>query len=394
MDALLDTPLAALIWYVGLLDRLPDFARAMLAGLLLVGLLALSRRSVPQRDVQFSLSFWKISLIILVAVPLVVWLLPATRITVFVERLDPALAPASAAWLALLGLWGLGFVAAMAALARGYVRTASRVMALPVVPEDDKLTQRLRHWQHRLGISGGRALVLTDSGQPTHLAGLPRVVLPRAAVHWPASAVDVLLIQALCRHRKHQGGWHLFAQVVACCYWPLPWVRRMGDGLLQDFHITADNLAAACYQDEPGYYRALRQIQQRMGSTGTTSGGAETKVRAGIAAVAGAYLRHLRSAFRPAPGFAWDAGALAAAYDGRRAARWSEPGEKLAFLIGQSLLVAVLASGATLREVPPEIERDYSITLNPSWMDTAFPDPARFSSPPAATRSANDPARN
>jgi len=57
---------------------------------------------------------------------------------------------------------------------------------------------------------------------------------------------------------------------------------------------------------------------------------------------------------------------------------WSEPGERLAWLIGQSLLVALVVSSVTLREEPPEIERDFSITLDPTWMNTAFPDPARF----------------
>ncbi len=95
-----------------------------------------------------------------------------------------------------------------------------------------------------------------------------------------------------------------------------------------------------------------------------------------LAAPLQAYLGHLRRALQPDAALLLRGRALVTAHDQGGDIVWSEPGEKLAVLIGQSLLVAVLLTGSTLREAPPEVERDYSITLNPSWTNMAFPSPA------------------
>jgi len=389
VDALLAAPLEVLIWYVGALDRVPDFARAMLAGGLLVALLAWSRRKVPVHDVQFSMSFWKVSLVVLVVAPLGVWLLPASRLSVFVEDLQPLTPSAGLAWLAVLCIWAGGFLIGLAGMIHQLATSARAALAAPVVPEDDKLAQRLRHWQRRLGTSPQACLALTTDDRPSQVPGVPRLLLPRAAAHWPAAATDLLVIQALCRQKKHQGAWYLFAQTVACAYWPMTWVRQVAAGLLHDFHVAADNLAAACFQDEPGYHRALRQLEQRL----TTPAGPGERGRSQVESARGsrlaaptAYLQEVRATLRPQSTLRWDAAALSTAYERRRYAVWSEPGEKLAWLIGQSLLVALVVSSVTLREEPPEIERDFSITLDPSWMNTAFPDPARFAPPSTASQ--------
>lgn len=386
MDRLLTAPLDVLIWYVSLLDRVPDFARAMLTAGLLVALLAWSRRKVPVHDVQFSISFWKISLVVLVLAPLGVWLLPGTRLSVFVEELEPLAPSVGLGWLALLGVWAGGFLTGLAGLVRQLATSIRAAVAAPVVPEDDKLAQRLRHWQRRLGASPRTRLALIPDDRPSHVPGVSRILLPRAAVHWPAAATDVLIIQALCRQKKHQGAWHLFGQVVACAYWPMTWVPRIATGLLHDFLVAADNLAAACYQDEPGYHRALRLLEQRLSTPavpGSTDRPRNDTVRADRLTALTDYLQDLRATLRPGSTLVWDAAALSTAYQLRREAVWSEPGERLAWLIGQSLLVALLVSSVTLREEPPEIERDFSITLDPTWMNTAFPDPARFAPAPA-----------
>jgi len=388
VDAVLAAPHDALIWYVGLLDRVPDFARAMLTGALLVALLAWSRRKVPVHDVQFSISFWKVSLIVLVIAPLAVWLLPATRLSVFVEDLEPPAPSAGLVWLALLGIWGAGFLVGLAGLVHQLAGAVRAALAAPVAA-DDKLAERLRHWQRRLGAAPRTRLVLVADDRPSQVPGVARIQLPRAALHWPAAATDLLVIQALCRQKKHHGAWYLFAQVVACAYWPVTWVRRVAAGLLHDFEVAADNLAAACYQDEPGYHRALRQLEQRLtpppvpGTGGRAAAGTGSGGR--LAAVS-AYLRGVRATLTPQSTLRWDGSALSSAYARRRDAVWSEPGERLAWLVGQALLVALVVSSVTLRETPPEIERDFSITLNPSWMNTAFPDPARFAPPPGVTQ--------
>jgi hypothetical protein len=322
-----------------------------------------------------------------VLAPLGVWLLPDTRLSVFVEELEPLAPSASLGWLMVLGTWAGGFLTGLVGLTRQLATSIRAAFAAPVVSEDDKLAQRLRHWQRRLGASPRIRLALIPEDRPSHVPGVPRILLPNAAIHWPAAATDLLIIQALCRQKKHQGAWHLFAQLVACAYWPVTWVRGSAAGLLHDFHVTADNLAAACYQDEPGYHRALRQLEQRLTTPavpGSTDRPRDGTQRAGPLAALQSYLQSVRATLRPRSTLGLDAAALAAGYARRREAVWSEPGERLAWLIGQSLLVALVVSSVTLREEPPEIERDFSITLDPTWMNTAFPDPARFAPVPAS----------
>jgi hypothetical protein len=379
VETLTDIPLDVLVWYVGLLDRIPDYWRAMIAGGLLVLMLAHSRRKVPARDVQFSISFAKTSLVVLAITPLVVWLLPASRFNVLVERLEPV-EPANLAWLSALAVWLGGFLIGATRLLAGTVATRAGARALPTVAKDHKLSSRLAHWQRRLGI--GRPLTLALAGDtPRYLPGARRIVLPRAAEHWPAPAADVLIIQALCRMIKRQGRWHLLAQLVACAYWPVPWVRQVHERLTRDFHIATDTLAAACYQDNLGYQRALQQIEQRLGpatdgSTAAADAGAITRFRS-----LNAYRSHLGACFQPRPGIDWSAATLKRVHDERREVVWTEPGERLVVLVGQAVFVALLVGGVTLKEIPPEVERDYSITLNPKWMDTAFRNPSRYGSP-------------
>lgn len=364
MEPLADTSIGMLYWYVGTLDSLPEYVRAMIAGGLLVVLLRLSQSRVADRDVQFSISFSKVSLVALIAIPPVVWLLPQSRLVVFVEKLEPATEPWHLAWLSLLAIWGLGFLVGAVRLLGVYLGAARVCRSLPTVAPDHELNARLRHWQRRLGVDRPLSLALTDGERPRHLPGVRRIILQRAALHWPAAARDLVIIRELCRQKRHHGRWHLFAQLVASCYWPLPWVRKLHARLLGDFEVVADNLAEACYEDRLGYRRALRQMEQRM--TQSTAGSRPVEHRAGTCG------HHLAALWLPQPCVDWDVDSLTRAHHRRRNALWTEPGEKLAFMIGHAALVALVVAGVTLKEVPPEVERDYSLTLDDSWMKTAF----------------------
>jgi beta-lactamase regulating signal transducer with metallopeptidase domain len=373
MDALLSLPQNCLLAVIGLLDAVPDGARAALAALLLVWFLRLFEIRIPRHEVQYGQSFRKSALAALVVIPAFVWLVPASRMTVFVEELEPSGMTSNPIWLVLLLLWLSGVLAAGIAFLRAQRCAAREMASLPVV-EDDKLTVRLTHWRLRLGMETALVLVEVPGTDPRFLSSGNRVAIPAAARHWPGSLQDVLLIVALAHLKRRHRRWHLIGQLIGCLYWPVPWVQRLADHLIQDFQQSADGLAESCYRDRMGYDRALRQLEQRLGSPAgdRTAGAVEEaadRLPARITASLRDYLRSLLHLLDPATEPPWRLDDLLLQRSSEQKLAWTDPYDKVVVFVGQAVFFSFLLTGATLEERPPEVDYEYSMPFELFWKE-------------------------
>jgi len=373
MEALFSLPQDFLFAVIGALDAVPDGARAALAALLLVGFLRLFEIRIPRHEVQYGQSFRKSALAALIVIPGFVWLVPGSRMTVFVEELDASGMSWNPIWLVLLTLWLAGVLTAGFAFIRSQWRAVREMSSLPVI-DDDKLTTRLNHWRLRLGMESVPVLVEVPGTQPRFLSSGDRVAIPAAARHWPGSLQDVLLIVALAHLKRQHRRWHVVSQLTVCLYWPVPWVQTLADHLIQDFQHSADELAESCYRDRMGYDRALRQLDQRLqpprGSpdTGTAPeelGPSPATIRHRLSRYVGA-LSHL---FDPATEPPWHLDDLLRQRSSEHKLAWTDPYDKVVLFIGQAVFFSFLLTGATLKERPPEVDYEYSMPFELLWKE-------------------------
>lgn len=373
MDALLTWPQEALLGLIGALDAMPDGARAALSALLLVLFLRLFERRIPGHEIQYGQSFRKAALAALLVIPLFVYLVPASRMTVFVDELVPTGSDAGLVWLLLLGVWLTGVAIAFGVFLRE-VLTARRECTQFTTIEDGKLTARVAHWCRRLGVETDVALVETPGAAPRFLLPGNRIALPAAALHWPGNLQDIVLITALVHLKRRHRRWQLIGRFISCLYWPIPWVQTLAGNLLRDFERAADELAASCYRDPIGYERALRQLSQRLappaGSMGTTG----SPVHSGNAAErfiarGRTYAHNLARLLESQPEPPWNLEALLDARKGEDKLAWTDPYDKVVLFVGQAVFFAFLLTGATLKERPPEIDYEYSMPFELFWKE-------------------------
>ena len=381
MEQVLDLPAEALLGVIAVLDGLPDYVRAMLASLLLVALLRFFDSRIAANEVQFGASFRKTALIALAAMPLVIWLVPSSRMVVFVEEMPSSTAATAWGWLALLGAWGLGCALALLRLARAHLELGRALSAAAGV-DDQKLLDRLDHWQRRLGSARSVTLCVVPGTCPQQVIGSARLGVPAAALHAPAPVQDVLIIQALCQRKKRLRFWHLLAQLISCCYWPITWVPRLHARLLEDLELVIDGMAESCYGDKSGYARALRQIEERFaepatergrspkGGTAADTAGAPGPGRmAALRSTLERYALDLQRLYFPAAAPRWRAEALPAVHARHDELQWGEPYERVVLFVGQAVFLAFLITGMTLRPMPPEIEKTYMLPFQFAWME-------------------------
>ena len=368
METLIDIlaiPGELLIGAIAALDSLPDFIRAMLTALVLAGLLRYFEVRIPPNEVQYGQSFRKSAFISLILIPLFVYVFPASRMVVFVEDLTLPAPTDHWLWQTLLFAWLAGFLLTLGQFARAQLKTRKEVAGLPRI-EDEKLLARLAHWQRRLGMSREISLVQFSGDQPRRFMTKSRTGIPTAAMHWPGSVQDVVLIQALCHLQKRHARWHLIAQFVSSLYWPITWVQTLHAHLLEDFERSTDALADSCYRDHLGYARALSQLEQRTKPPGQAASEDEIRERPRAPARYVARIRHL---FTPAAEPHWNLEASLA--DRREAVKplWRDPYDKVVLFVGQAIFLAFLSTGVTLEEKPPEIDRNYDLPFAVLWKE-------------------------
>jgi hypothetical protein len=354
-------PQALLITGIGWLDALPDGIRALLAAMLLAAALAFADSRIPADEHQLGQSFRKTALMLLMLVPLFVWLVPASRMVVFVEALPAHVWSARPFWIAAAGTWLVGTVIALGVLIRRYVVAKHEIQGLPPVA-GDTLQVRLRHWQTRLGMRGTFKMLESPGETPRFLGTHGYVLLPAAARHWPGNQQDVLMINALCRLQRHQDRWDLLARIVTCLYWPVPWVRRLHAQLLRDFEQRADELAESCYQDKLGYTRALRQLGTRLSPPRQRRADRHGSRLSGLAASA-------RNLFVPMSHPAWEIDALLAGRSNSGGGRLTDPYDKVVVVAGLAAFLSILVTGVTLVEQPPKIEDRYEMPFGLFWKE-------------------------
>lgn len=376
MEQALHYPQHLLLGAIGLQDALPDSIRAMLAALLLVVFLRFFEARIPGHEFHYGQSFRKAALVALIAIPLLVWLFPASRMVVFVEDLMPARAGGSI-WLVVLAVWAAGCMISAAVLIASYVTAhASNRRCTPT--RNPKLVARLDHWAHRLGMTdslqGPLELLEIPGGEPRFLASGKRIAIPTAALHWPGNLQDVLLILSLSHLKRRHGHWHLFGQIVNCAYWPLPWTQSLHANLLRDFRRSADELAESCYQDRLGYARTLRQLEQRLAAPASGRGApGESPLERGYLQALWSplttYASRIGRLLSPSTEVQWRFEELLAVRSTDAERLWTDPYDRVVLFVGQAVFLAFLLTGVTLRERPPEPDYEYSMPFELLWKE-------------------------
>lgn len=371
METLLHYPQDLLLGTIGLLDSLPDSIRAILAAAVLAALLGVFERRIPIHETQYGQSYRKAALVVLILIPLLVWLFPASRMIIFVEELTPGTDTRHWFWNALLGIWSAGFAVALLALARAHRRGRQEMAQLAII-EDQKLLTRLSHWQRRLGMSTPFTVVAIPGDRPRFLFPDTCIAIPTAALHWPGALQDILLITALAHVKRRHRRWHLVGQVVCCAYWPLPWAQSLHNNLLRDFQQSADELAGSCYQDRIGYNTALRQLETRMkppADIAKDDAGQNQGLRTRSQRALAHYARQLQRLLSPVIEPQWQLEALVAVRSSEVKLLWRDPYDKVVLFVGQAVFLAFLLTGVTLKERPPEIDYEYSMPFELLWKE-------------------------
>jgi hypothetical protein len=358
-STLLTVPGNLLIDGIGLLDRMPDAVRALLAGALLGAGLGFFERRIKPEESQYGQSFRKAALGALIAVPLLVWLLPASRMTVFVEELPPDAGLELTLFRVILGVWLVGAAFSTVRFAWGILVIRDRHKSLPEL-DDSRLAQRLQHWQRRLGFEGPITLMETTGDRIELLGRRHALGFPAAGRHWPANVQDVCLIQALCHMKRRHRGWRRLARWVEVIYWPLPWVARMRERLADDFLSCNDRLASSCYQDRMGYARALRQLAERTSALPGRASAPEGQAHAGLRRLLpDVSTDQFREFIEP--------DRLLAVGD--QEPRLTDAYDKVAVFVGQAVFLAFVLTGVTLKERPPESEHDFELPFALMWKE-------------------------
>lgn len=374
METLLSFPQTVLLGAIAMLDAMPDGARAALAAGFLILFLRHFEARIPAHEIQYGQSFRKTALVALLLIPAFVWLVPASRMTVYVEELAPADSGIHPVWLALLLLWLAGLLISLVALFRAQLSLRKEMRSLPVI-DDDKLTGRLAHWQRRLGLERNLSLVEVPGTEPRFLAASALVALPAAARHWPGNLQDVILIVSLAHLKRRHRRWHRLGLIVRCAYWPVPWVQSLADNLVHDFQQSADELAESCYRDRLGYDRALRQLAQRLEAPGgnresaAASDTEQPPLTQKLRRVAATYQLAIQQLLHPAIEPAWRLDRLLSERSSDNQLSWTDPYDRVVLFVGQAVFLAFLLTGTTLKERPPEVDYEYSFPFELLWKE-------------------------
>jgi len=363
-----------LIAVVALLDSMPAYIRALLAGLILAAILSYFERRVCEDEIQFCQSFRKACLSALLIVPLIVAVMPGSRMAVFVENLPVRNTEFTWLWMGLGVIWLAGCSAALIALLRAYLMLAATLRDSEALGEREKILTRLPHWCSRLGLKKPYTLRLLSSSLPRSLPFTRGIGYPAHALHWPDSVQDILLIRELCHHKRHNSAWHLLASIVACCYWPVTWLPRMHSRLLASLQITTDSLAESCYGDRMSYGRGLRQLEARMSAPAaparSATGDSLTMSRlARVRATLSHYRSDLGRLMSPNTDLRLDFSDLFERRDNREHHINAEPYDKVFWFIGQAVIVAMLITGPTLKQLPADVEEQYFLPFEFVWME-------------------------
>lgn len=368
-------PQDLLLGAIAILDAMPDGARATLASAFLIVFLRYFEASIPSFEIQYGQSFRKTALVALLLIPAFVWLVPASRMTVYVETLNTAATGTHPFWLALVGLWLAGLLISLTALIRRQFRLRIEMNALPSI-DDEKLVNRLAHWHRRLGLERAVTLVEVPGTEPRFLSAHRLVAFPAAARHWPGNLQDVLLIVSLAHLKRRHRRWHRIGWVVSCIYWPAPWVQQLADNLIRDFQQSADELAESCYRDRLGYDRALRQLAQRLVSPAENASGAsngDDQSAPGILQKLTSgwrnYTRSLRRLLDPTIEPPWRLADLLSERSADNQLSWTDPYDRVVLFVGQAVFLAFLLTGTTLKERPPEVDYEYSFPFELLWKE-------------------------
>jgi hypothetical protein len=357
---------------VEFIDGLPVYMRAFFAAGLLAAILRFWESRICEAEVLYSVSFRKSAFIALLAMPLLVWWFPGSRMVVFVDELPVRSSDMPWGWLLLFIIWASGFAVTLFHLIRCYHRARRSLRSLPELAEDNPLSLRLSHWQQQLGINRKLTLVLGSTLNAHHLLLSHRIEFPANAQRWSSGVQDLLLIRTLCHLKRHHSCWHALAQLTQCCYWPVTWVQRMHERMIGNFQLEADSLAESCYRDALGYERALKQLAEKNTPVRSFPPAAPAPgevAKSGIHRRARDYWQALRRLWQPTATLELDFQQLFASRAVRDQQRKAEPYDKVFWFVGQAVVLALLFSGPTLRQTPPEIEQEFNMDFQLLWME-------------------------
>jgi hypothetical protein len=240
----------------------------------------------------------------------------------------------------------------------------------------EKILTRLPHWCNRLGLRKPFSLQGSSSSAIRALPFLRRIGYPMQALHWPDNVQDILLIRELCHHKRRNGPWHLLAGFVVCCYWPVTWLPKMHKRLVQSFQITTDSLAESCYGDKMSYARGLRQLEARMSAPATLKSSTDANSVPNslsqsqkLKQTLSRYRDDLKSLMFVNIDLTLDFPDLFERRLNRENHINAEPYDKVFWFVGQAVIVALLVTGPTLKQLPPDLDERFFLPFEFVWME-------------------------
>ena len=354
------------------LDTLPASGRVLLLAVLLsIMLYAFSKRLPAEAGSSINVLYRKGALVCLLAIPALVYLL-GVQLPVYIDEM--VYLQTQVPTYAVTGLWVLWWAGFVWALIRAAVKWRGTFSKLDELTQaglsPDKLGTRVQHWCRRVNYDRPTQVVCVGGEHPWH--GVDgRIVLPAAAANWPTGVVDIILLQQIAALKHRSLAWSVFGSFVACVYWPLPWVKRLGWQLSEHVAVAGSSLARSAYRDPEGWRRDLRNFSKRAETLDDLPHWEDDDL-----------YRLPQVDWQPPPTPALDA---APQLDGqavvddaptfnekwartkeRRAEKHRDPYEQAYWLIAVACLLVGVATTLTLVKTPPEFEPQF---LQVKWQD-------------------------
>ena len=331
---------SAIAHIVGSLDSLPDPVRALLAALVLAGVVGLISKRIARSGAGFNLAFRKTAIVALVGIPLVICFALNWRFVVMVEEL-PAIGglPGPIWWIA-YAIWGGGALWWLGKLGM----RLRQVLHYEAKDIPDKIRRRIEIWSDRLDLDPRKIRIVLDGEDRPRVAGWSRPVLslPRAAERWRVGHLDAVVLHELLHVKQKTWRWLVLGEVISAIYWPTPWLRDVLRDVNEHAQRVADAKASALLHDSMGYGAALKDMAERIGNDVSRFPIDPAVIQWGD----GESIRQRREI-------------AASSYGG------SDPlYDKVFWALAQATLAVFLLTGTTLREAR-EDEESSCIVLNP-----------------------------
>jgi hypothetical protein len=149
---------------------------------------------------------------------------------------------------------------------------------------------------------------------------------------------------------------------------------------VQSFQITTDSLAESCYGDKMSYARGLRQLEARMSAPATLKSStdansvpnSQSQSQSQSQKLEQTLFRYgddLKSLMFVNIDLTLDFPDLFERRLNRENHINAEPYDKVFWFVGQAVIVALLVTGPTLKQLPPDLDERFFLPFEFVWME-------------------------